>query len=299
VNQNPLWIVRVDENYAADCSAATGDGNGNAITQFKLYYYDAGGSVVTLGTYQADNSDIGATDLSWVTPGVTSGLSDVTGSFEFDFSAIPTGTGDARSIYLDVATTSGSSMNVWDIAARPPDGVYGGGSLVGIPVPAANVNDRNLQIANSPFTKSFARVEILAIGWLSVFHLNSGVVNLPLAPIDARQGGGGIYTSAFDYEVGGSQSIDFTIDTVLCTDPPAGFCVEADVVASNPDPLAFETTCNGTDCNNSWMRPQIQLGIPTEAAGFFGGTLYAEYVGNQDAHTWYLSITDGRPFLTR
>lgn len=289
VAENPLWLLRVDENYNADCSANAGDPNGNTVSEYRLYYVDANGQRQTLATYTATN--VASTDMQWVAPG-TPYTADVPvdegSSFDVEVASIPLVDG-VRHIYLSVITTGGYSKNVWDVRAGPP---YD--SL------ARNVNQRNLQLANNPGTFVNEGVSVVAQGRMPLQHYrDSGSVTLALAPIDTAQGGGTIYATTFDFEA--QDPLNFTISSLASGE----FDIDGTIVGSNPDTAVWQTTCDGgTNCDNSWMIPQFAMGIPGDPAdptssSFFGGNLEVEYtLTSQDAHVWSVSIQAGEPFLT-
>lgn len=288
VAENPLWLLRVDENYSADCSPNPGDPSGNTVTEYRLYYVDGNGRRQTLARYTATN--VAATDMQWVAPGTdyTTDVPADEGSFDVEVTSIPVEDG-LRHLYLSVMTTGGYSKNVWDVRAGPP---YD--SL------ARNVNERNLQLANNPGSFENEGVSVVALGHMPLQHYrDSGSARLALAPIASAQGGGSIYATTFDFEA--DDPLHFTISTVTSAD----FDIEGTIVASNPDPSNWETTCDGgTNCNNSWMLPQFAMGIPGDpsdpsSSAFFGGNLEVEYtLTGQDAHVWSVSIQSGDPFLT-
>jgi hypothetical protein len=296
VNQNPYWFIRVDEMYNANCDAEPLNPNGNTITEYKLYYYDEDGQRVPWATYTAQNTS--ASDLKWVTPGVSGGVAVDSGSpeasFDVDIRNIPEVNG-GRYIYLDVTATTGSSRNVWDLRAGPPS--FADYTAVPTTLPS-DVNTRNVLLANHPAHYHVEGISVYAIGRMPLqTWVNNRPVNLPLAPIDSTLGGGTIYSSIFDYDVGAGKALTFTIDSVSPTGSD-GFRVPVQIVSSDPNPLNWQATCSdGTVCNNSWLHPQLRLGIPT--GSFFGGNLYASYVPRKDAHTWSVRVTAGRPFLTR
>lgn len=274
-NQNPLWFVRVDENFASDCSAVTDNFSGNMVMEYELYYLDEDGDEVQIAAYTANDP---ATDLKWVTPS----------GFEFDISPIPV-VDEARYIYLRVKTTAGSSKNVWDLWAGPPSTAAALGE---------NVNDRNLRLANYPASYPTYGVQIYALGRMPLQHFTTENVTIPLVPVPSTLSGGTVYASVFDYE--GSIPLIFTIDTVSTNN----FYEEVIVFNTppEPDPLATgprEVTCGGdTNCNADWTSPQLRLGIPPEY--FSGGAMFVNAGNTQaDAHTWSASATAGRPFLSR
>jgi hypothetical protein len=166
---------------------------------------------------------------------------------------------------------------------------------------SADVNSRNLQLTNSPAAYTIKGVSTYALGRLPLTHyINDKEIKVPLAPIESILGGGGIYATTFDLDTSVPPSdVFFTIDTVAESD----FKMYSTVVVSptaghtgeQSDPL--QVTCdNSTDCNNSWMTPQIAMGIPDEF--FFGGKVEANYMPMKDDHVWALGVTAGRPFLT-
>lgn len=295
VNQNPYWFIRVDEIFDANCDPQPLNQNGNTITEYELYYYDEDGKRVHWATYTAKN--ISATDMKWVTPGVTGGVAVDSGSpqasFDVDIGNIPEVNG-GRYIYLDVTAITGSSRNVWDLHAGPPSFNYSGENAPPNTLPA-DVNTRNLRLANYPAHYHVEGISVYAIGRMPLqTWVNNRPIKLPLTPIDSALGGGTIYASIFDYDVGAGKAMTFTIDTVS----PSQFRVPAQVVSSDPNPLHWQATCSdGTTCNNSWLQPQLRLGIPT--GSFYGGNLQVSYVPRRDAHTWSTSVTAGRPILTR
>ena len=71
----------------------------------------------------------------------------------------------------------------------------------------------------------------------------------------------------------------------------------AEVSPDGNDQIAY---CNGgNNCNNAWTKPNWVLKLPGDPElGFAGGNILATYPPNGDAHTWWFSITAGRPFLT-
>jgi Flp pilus assembly protein TadG len=276
---NPLWFVRVDENYGTNCSAIPGALNDPAAmsTNYQLFYYDAANNPVILGNYDANDS---GTDLQWVSP---------SGFTVPDINIVPLDEFGFRYLYLDVEADNGSAKNVWDLRAGP---IY--------PSLPANVNLRNLEIVNNPTVTYTADLDVYVMGRMPLQHFTSGSVRIPTAPIDAIQGGGVIYASIFDFQPNASAPITFTMDTLSMAD----FATAGTIVAIDPDPDLWQTTCDtspGTDCNNKWMDPQWRIGIPAgDDIAFFGGILEATYAdAGSDAHTWYMAITTGRPLLTR
>lgn len=271
--QNPLWFVRVDENYGSDCAPIADNPSGNTTTVYRLYYLQPDGEEVTISSYTGNNPL--ETDLKWITPP----------GFEVVLDPIPVVDG-ARFVYLEVETTGGSAKNVWDLWAGPP--------AIAAMLPA-NVNQRNLLLANYPLSYETGGVQVYALGRMPLQHFTREEVTVPLVPIPSSLGGGTVYASVFDYE--GSRPFNFTIDTVSTNT----FYENVYVVDGEADALAIprEVSCGGTtDCNAQWTMPQVRLGIPQNY--FFGGTLFATSGdANADEHTWMLTATAGSPFLTR
>ncbi|MDT8305211.1 MAG: Tad domain-containing protein [Anaerolineae bacterium] len=271
--QNPLWFVRVDENYSADCAPIPDSASGNTTTVYRLYYLDQEAEEVNIASYTGNNPQL--TDLKWYTPP----------GFEVVLDPIPIVDG-SRYIYLEVEATGGSAKNVWDLWAGPP--------AVAASLPE-NVNFRNLMIANHPLSVDTGGVQIFALGRMPLQHFTSEDVTIPLVPVPSSLGGGTVYVSVFDYEA--NFPLNFTIDTVSRNT----FFEDVIAVSGEADPLAIprQVSCGGdTDCEAEWTMPQVRLGIPQTY--FFGGTLFATTGdARSDAHTWMLTATAGRPFLTR
>ncbi len=300
-SQNPFWFQRVDENWNADCTANTSNQFGEVVTKYELFYFEESGDRKEIASFTVNNlRDQFNTDLKWVSPGAPSSLVPAdSGSFEVDLNTIPPDASGLRIIHMDVTAVSGSAKNVWDIWAGPPSGYF---TSRGIPALSPDVNVRNLQLANSPAAYSVKGVSVYALGRMPTTHyINDQEIKLPLAPIESMLGGGAIYVSTFDFDTSAPPpDIYFTIDTVAHSDfkmystvvmtPTEGHTGKPD------DPL--QTSCGGsTNCNSSWMLPQMAMGIPD--VFFFGGKLEANYIPGRDDHVWSISVTAGRPFLTQ
>ncbi|MGD2048599.1 MAG: Tad domain-containing protein, partial [Chloroflexota bacterium] len=196
--QNPFWFQRVDETWLDDCNRDASDATGDTVTEFELFYFDAQGDRQPLGIYTEDNSQSGLTDLKWVTPGVTSGVNTDSGSFQGDISGLPQDEEGFRYLHLDVRTTDGASKNVWDIWAGPIPSFY---TSQGYAALSENVNERNLQVANSPFAYTRAGISVYALGRMPLENYVGNVeIDLPLSPLEPGTGGGSIYATVFDYE---------------------------------------------------------------------------------------------------
>lgn len=300
INQNPFWLQRVDENWNPDCTPYYGDNLGDVVTSYELYYFDDSGDRIDIAKYTVDNlRDYFNSDLKWVSPGSPGSLVPAdSGSFEVDLSTIPVSPDGLQVVQMDVKALSGSAKNVWDVWAGPPPAYFTAHS---IPPLSSDVNTRNLQLANSPAAYTIKGVSTYALGRLPLTHyINDKEIKIPLSPLESTLGGGAIYASTFDLDMAvPPPGVYFTIDTVSEND----FKMYSAVVASptdghigtQADPL--QTSCdNSTDCNNSWMSPQLAMGIPDEF--FFGGKLEANYMPMKDDHVWALGVTAGRPFLT-
>ena len=312
--QNPLWFQRVDETWRDvqnDCNHDQSNPNGDTVTEYELFYFDEQGERQSLGLYIEDNSQSGATDMKWITPGVT--ISADAGSFEGDISGLPQDDKGFRYLHLDVKTAGGASKNVWDIWAGPIPAYYTNQGLIPL---SEDVNERNVQVANSPFAYRRGGVSVLALGRMPLENYVDGTqIDLPLSPLEIEAGGGTLFASVFDYDVANPPpQLNFQIDTVppgpLVPPYPEKEFNICSIVVNSPtinntgqcniaDPL--EATCqNSTDCNAAWTRPHFAMDIPGENTGYFGGNLILkDYAPNGDAHTWSLAITGGRPFLTK
>lgn len=303
--QNPFWFQRVDETWRDvqnGCSDDPSNPFGDTVTEYELFYFDGQGDRQSLGLYFEDNSQTGTTDMKWVTPGVT--ISADAGSFEGDITGLPSDDDGFRHLYLDVKTTAGSSKNVWDIWAGPIPAFYTSQGLSSL---SDDVNQRNVQVANTPFAYQRLGVSVYALGRMPLEnYVDNAQVDLPLGPLELEAGGNTLYASVFDYNdsLNPPPQLNFQIDTVSAND----FDKCADVV---PSPTIgnsgqcgsahLQASCNnGTNCDNQWTRPYFAMDLPAENTGYFGGNLILKnYSPGGDAHTWSLAITGGRPYLTQ
>ena len=279
---NPYWFFRVDESYTPTTCAnpATGNNLGNVVTRYVLYYLDEDQERVPLTSYTSSNATLTDTDLKWVTPGAEGGRvpTDDGGRFIVDINNIPRDDNGIYNIYMDVTANSGTSKNVWDVWAGPPD------MATGYP---DDVNLRNLDIFRRTITTT-NRSRVYARGFLAPhIYQVSGDVELPVAAVDPTLGGGGAYVSVFDHDGSAtSTNLEFTIDTVSTED------------FQTP----WQIRCDGSPtCDNLWVNPQAAMGIPSTETGvaFYGGDLIVKYQPGGDDHTWSAAVTRGRPFLTR
>ncbi|MDX1616239.1 MAG: hypothetical protein R3300_18140, partial [Candidatus Promineifilaceae bacterium] len=300
VNQNPICLQRVDENWRPDCTRDAGNQFGNVVPNYTLYYSEHDGERQELASYPVDNlRDALNSDLRWVSPGAPGSIVPAdSGSFEVELSPIPPDENGARTIQMEVSAISGSAKNVWDLWAGPPAGYY---ASIGLAPLSPDVNERNLQLANNPTFYDTRGISVLALGRMPVAAYHGDIeLKLPLAPVEVGLGGGTAYATLFDYDAATRPPLHFTFDTVA----DSTFDLYAAIVP-NPkvghsgtaaDPL--QMACEGTiECDNAWLTPQVPLLIPREF--FLGGTLEANYTPGRDDHVWSLAITSGRPFLTR
>ncbi|HSH02857.1 MAG TPA: pilus assembly protein TadG-related protein [Anaerolineae bacterium] len=291
---NPVWHIRVDEAWDPGCpGAVTPNGGFNNETVFELYEYQNNGSRNNFSRYIARGW---SADLLWVTPRSGDPIAPTDyGNFVVNVSTLSTDEFGFRYVYLDVSGV-GSTKNVFDIFAAPP---------TVIATYPANVNERNLRIANiryanltdprnAPTFYGMSGLDIFAVGYMPVSFYRSSNVSFPLAPIDDSKGDSRFYASAFDFDNGASTPIRFSLDSLSDVN------VVATAVNNSPNPAAGQFTCNNsTNCDNTWFYPQVQIPIPSSDYGFYGGNLYVQYTPNKDSHTWSMSVTDGKPFLTR
>lgn len=288
---NPLWLVRVDETYTTRNSpsdpcptAAPGDALGsNTFTRYELFYRDEDGARVDLGVFESNGSNSTQTDMKWVTPGVD--IAAQSGSFNVNLVPVPLDDDDNYNVYLHVRTLTGTSKNAWDVWAGPA----GLQSTTDMPT---DINERNLAVASDPVLGNTYGAEVYGQGYLPITIYHPGTITLPIAAVDAVQGGGTIYTSVFDFDDQADDPFYYGFDTLA----PGDYEV-------------FKAAlCDGdTACNNEWVRPQHTLGIPTSDDGiaFYGGFLTVRYrngTGSEpprDELVWSVRVTAGRPFLTR
>jgi hypothetical protein len=295
VFENPLWFVRVDENWDGGCNPVPGNPNGNTTTTFELYYYSAQGQRLELAKYIETNSNPTATDMRWVAPGAP-GPHTVTaqsGSFEVPIAPIPLGISNRRYIYLDVKATAGNAKNVFDVRAGKPHAELPSGWNN-----YNHINERNLYLANNPTFDPAGGVQTYALGRMPLQHYFDNVnLNIPLVPVDTVLAGGVIYATIFDYDYSvPPPEIEFTLDSIATSD----FRMLAKVT-DDPGSLpsyGIGSLCNeGLNCDNEWIWPQFRMGVPGNM--YTAGTLYGKYVPRQNAHTWNINITSGRPVLRR
>ena len=286
-DMNPFWFFRVDESYTASTCpiAATGNNLGNVVTRYALYYLDDEQERHDLTSYTSNNATLTDTDMKWVTPGAEGGRvpTDDGGSFVVDLNTIPLDEeNEIYSFYMAVTGEAGTSKNVWDVWAGPPEMALGYSD---------DVNQRNLEIFRRTITTTNPS-RIYARGYMAPhIYQVSGDVELPVAAIDPTLAGGGAYVSAFDMDngaAGASSSglLEFTIDTVA----------EEDFI------IPWALNCGGSaSCDNAWINPQVEMGIPSQETGvaFYGGDMLVTYRPSGDDHTWSVAVTRGRPFLTR
>lgn len=289
--ENPLWLVRVDETWtprsdpADPCpSAAPGDPLGSSTyTRYELFYRDEDAARIDLGAFESNASNSATTDMRWVTPGVN--IAAESGSFNVNLDPIPLDEDGNFNIYLHVNTLGGTSKNAWDIWAGPA-------GLLSTSNMPQDVNERNLAVVGDAVLGNTYGVEVYGQGYLPTTVYQPGMVTLPIAAVDAVQGGGTIYASVFDFDQAASDPLNYGFDTLA----PSDYHVTRNAL------------CNGSaDCNNKWVRPQHIMGIPTvdDGIAFYGGFLTVQYPNSggsdppRDELVWSVRVTAGRPFLTR
>jgi hypothetical protein len=291
---NPLWFLRVDENWNTNCEFDYNNPAGEAVTSYELYYLDDDGNKEDLASYTVDNAAYMSTDLKWVTPGVSPGVTADLNSFDINIADVPISpVRGYRFVYMDVTSTGGAAKNVWDLRAGPPPSLYAIGDVVEL---KPDVNLRNLQIAERPAAYNTQGIFIEALGRMPTqYHIENEKITMPLTPIDISLGASSIYVRHFDYDISSPPPlITFTIDTVA----PGILLIRAAIVETNPDPTLFQASCiNGSNCDNSWSYPQYMIGIPDP--DFAGGVLEATLTPYGNGFVWQTSVTAGRPFLTR
>jgi Flp pilus assembly protein TadG len=299
VFHNPFWFVRVDETWN-NCTSDPDLSNGDTETRFEVYYHDSQGSRIQLARYTDRNEFAALTDMRWVAPG-TGGVPAEVGSFEVPVTDIPIGIGNARYIYMEVKTVAGGSKNVFDVKATLPHDVL----LELYPdiapdwIDNNHINERNLFLANNPAFDPSGSVRTFALGRMPLRHYYDGssFLDLPLTPIGTGLTNGVIYATLFDLETSDPREIEFTIDSVATMDFRMIARVTDNQAWIDAQVYHLGGLCNGgLDCDNEWIWPQYRMGVPEL---YTAGTLFGRYQPDQDSHTWSISVTSGRPILTR
>ncbi|MCB9007623.1 MAG: hypothetical protein H6656_09715 [Ardenticatenaceae bacterium] len=364
---NPYWFVRIDENRGTGgapgngtCGEPSNYSVGyNTRTDFTLYYFrqNADGTVerIDLVTYYGqtgeasrDNGDP-STDMYWVSPGADMSFGydydpnpngpdlQVTplqiDSFEIDLTQDVPGivrdqSTNARYIFLDVTTLSGSSENGFEIWAGP--------ATYTSTVPS-DVNLRNLHILNNPGSHSSKGATVFGLGNLPMnsnyADNNNDInpVNIPLLYVSPEMTGQTIEVTMFDSDSGAEPPVIFFFDTIAFTpadgtdlgyDPDKTDWAMAFGVngVADPDGLGAgrcvpgSCAANGSisGANSGWVFPPYQITVPGEldncdysnpnmfdCTPFYGGILTARYTGGQnDTYGWQIRI-EGLPYLVK
>jgi hypothetical protein len=287
--ENPLWLVRVDESWrpnASSCAGLVTDEKGDIVTRYELFYRNENQVRQDIASFDSTLSTAPSTDLQWVTPGIDVGSG---GSFKVNLLAnnVPQDGFGNYNLYLDVTETAGgASKNVWDVWAGPPE-------LVETLFLHRLANQRNLRIARTDAVTTTGGVQVYAMGYMPINVYPKGEIELPLGVVAESRAGGGMYASTFDFDEG-----DRTDD----------FEFYFDEVSKGDFYMAQLPECeNSANCDNAWINPQVEMLVPgpQNNVAFYGGTLLVKYnptnpsTGITDMeHTWSMSVTSGRPFLT-
>lgn len=361
---NPYWFVRVDENRGVGDGNGNGScgepstytARYNTRTEYMLYYFrqNADGTIerVDLVSYEGQTGDgdrdIGDhnTDMMWVSPGA-----DV--SFGYDYDPNPTGpdvpanaiqidsfeidltqdvpgivrdlSTNARYIYMDVTTLSGSSENGFEIWAGP--NTY-------VDTVPGDVNRRNLHILNEPGSHSSKGATVFGMGNLP---MNSNYadpsdinpVDIPLLYVGPEMIGQNIEITMFDSDSQARPPVIFFFDSIAFTpadgtalgyDPAKTDWAMAFGVSGVPDPDGQTGRCVPGSCAAAWpsnaaagwVTPAYQIEVPGnlnncdynnpnmfDCTPFYGGILTARYIGGpNDTYGWQIRI-EGQPYLVR
>ncbi len=364
---NPYWFVRIDENRGVGGGNGNGtcgepkDYNPayNTRTEFLLYYFrqNADGTVerVDLVSYYGQTGD-GVrdsgdhnTDMRWVSPGADTSFAydydpnpngpDVPAnplqidSFEIDLTQDVPGivrdqSTNARYIFLDVTTLSGSSENGFEIWAGPATYVN---------TIASDVNLRNQQVLNDPGSHSSKGATVFGLGNLPMNSNYSdpddiNPVDIPLLYVSPEMIGQTIEISMFDSDAGAQPPVIFYFDSIAFT-PDDGSALGYDPAKTDwamafgvsgqddPDGVAEGVRCLPGSCradgstsgpSSGWVTPAYQIEVPGnldncdynnpnmfDCTPFYGGILTARYTGGQnDTYGWQIRI-EGLPYLVR
>ena len=235
---------------------------------------------------------------------------------------------NARYIFLDVTTLSGSSENGFEIWAGP--------ATYTSTVPS-DVNLRNLHILNNPGSHSSKGATVFGLGNLPMnsnyADNNNDInpVNIPLLYVSPEMTGQTIEVTMFDSDSGAEPPVIFFFDTIAFTpadgtdlgyDPDKTDWAMAFGVngVADPDGLGAgrcvpgSCAANGSisGANSGWVFPPYQITVPGEldncdysnpnmfdCTPFYGGILTARYTGGQnDTYGWQIRI-EGLPYLVR
>jgi len=193
--QNPKWFVRMDQNVSFCYSHGYIDSEA-VTTEYTLYYYKQDDrNPYEIGQYRVRRNC--NTDLLWVIPGVTPGVSTESGSFSFDLRDYPdigTDEDGNKSFYLDVEGIDGPGGNGYDLWAGPPP-------TVTLP---SNVNERNVYLINEinedRNPHSSGGVVIWGMGFLPLNVNTNTTYTITLSYIPPEAAGTEIKISNFDLD---------------------------------------------------------------------------------------------------
>ncbi|MDA0242002.1 MAG: hypothetical protein OT477_01170 [Chloroflexi bacterium] len=179
-----------------------------------------------------------------------------------------------RYLQFDITTISGASENGFGLWAGPPS------ASVGIP---ANVNLRNVYLADNPNVRSAAGVRVLAANYLPMQAYMTNYIEIPLAQVPASAAGEDITISLFDTDSGTQTPLIFSLNTISITQFSLTFGI------TNPEPEGRCFTV-GSNCQNEWVGPPGNTSPPytiTLPLTLTDSILMAEYLaGGGDTYVW-------------
>lgn len=271
---NEFWQVRMDQ-YLGWC----GGGGQPMTTRYTLYYFKQNDlTKYPIAVYEEGLDS--STDLRWVIPGETPGVSTESGSFRFninDYPEIMTDEDGNRSFFIDIEGLAGTYGNGFDLWAGPPP-------TVTIPT---NVNERNVFLMQhlvysdtNPHDSGGAVV--WAIGYLPLNVNTTTAFTITLGYIPPEAAGTRVRISSWDMDR------SLTGSPCFCN-APGHNCLGLSLdyyLEGVPTTIFHE---EGTvSCSTKWANDTFQ--IPDE---FYGGYLYAVYhTTTQDTTDWKLEYLD-------